>query len=610
MSAECLQAISDLQDDREFNFDDPKAVERAYQSIVQMGVTSRIWDSAFHGGGLTKFMNVFGTLVLRSLAEKKNQTTLWIPGIQEDAVKSLVGLLSETAKNALLSTVEQNLEDTGFSKYFTAQDRWCLAGHLYYEKSVAEGLLAGRELQTAEAYACAARAYQQAGCHSLAAKAFRMAAATYALAGDDARAADAYAFAADAYVKAAEAYAKTNDYKQAAEAYEMAAQIYARIGEDALAASVYERAGQAYRWAELPGAAAGAYETAAGIYLHNGDYGSAAKAYEAAAETYMGAGKCDKAAKAYETLADTFMRAGQYKEAAKAYMTAARAYRRTGRHTEAAKAYMAAARAYRQTDQYDAAVDACRMAAEIYTERGRYQLAAQAHELAAQIFLATAKAYTEEGRLAPAIRAYELAEEANKRAAPAYESAAQAEINDASLRGQLLEQAEAANVRVGWIRAMIAFEKQAPQAEMIADINALIDQCLPNLPDGDRFSVGAYTFRMDDGEDFVSSDKFHPRTRDEWCAMNREDGMYDIILASTAAALIPTKRPHLRSAFVEGDVLRGQAFLDLLRAALLKLPRTAKNAPGSDDHHRSQMNDQRPTNSSSVVSGSPETGST
>ncbi|VVE85923.1 soluble NSF attachment family protein [Pandoraea sputorum] len=472
-------------------------------------------------------------------------------GSRQNALATVAAHLSSTSAETLRQTVHLNAEPNLFSPYLTDFDRLCLAAELCrhdgdvqvsagnlelaaaHYKTGAQVLepVAGQKTPAAQLYLQCANALKQANQHAAAAPFYLQAGAlefsliqTLSDQVDPReigmRAAAAFAAAATMFSRVKQPRQAIDANKRAAEAFncvrmlQPAAGLYRRIAEDCTQLAIeYTQAGQ-HALAD----AATMEATDA-----NGNAASACfelKQFEEAARLFSGVGQHTWAATCYDQLVITHQRAGDTERATEYLLDAARARAQAGQHDQAHANFWQAADIYRRLNRLEDA-----LAAEL--------------------------AGTDEQVLAEAERA------------------------DVADQEQLAAQAEAAR-QAQWQQLVTSFGGP-PEPAVVRSINKFIGDHLDALA-GDGVTLGSYKFQMDNRRCCVSLEDFDPLAEYGIIIIDprnadgtpRADDKRTVkfIEISTAQDMVKRNSKHINlpGPMRPGDILRGQALLDLLPA--------------------------------------------
>jgi hypothetical protein len=124
-----------------------------------------------------------------------------------------------------------------------------------------------------------------------------------------------------------------------------------------------------------------------------------------------------------------------------------------------------------------------------------------------------------------------------------------------------------ANHFVQLVGIKTVFDNQQPTNEQVIEIHNVINtpEHFNALTSNDGLKTGDVTLRMPDGRDCISWEEFDPDEQTEWCLLNQGENIYNLITATNAESYISTrqKHPYLSRELMAGDIIRGQAVLDL-----------------------------------------------
>lgn len=110
------------------------------------------------------------------------------------------------------------------------------------------------------------------------------------------------------------------------------------------------------------------------------------------------------------------------------------------------------------------------------------------------------------------------------------------------------------------------FESQKPNDEQLNSIHSSIEQNYKTLTSNHGMSTGDITIFLTEGRDCISLQDFYGTDQSEWCLLNQGGNKYNLITVSTAEDLMLSgnRHPFIQRDLVTGDIIRGQALLDLL----------------------------------------------
>lgn len=536
---------------------DTDALLAEQQRLTQHPALQRWCELTFNGVNHKAVIKALAVLMLYTHTGTRYEnpaamleTTL---GPRQDAVATLAAHLCPTSAETLRQNLHPSVAPDPFSPYITDSERMCLAAELYRQDGDAL-VSAGSPELAAPHYTTGAQVLEQvAGQKPLAAQLYLLGANALKQATEYVAAAHLYLQAAKLELHLLETLNDQTDPREfamrAAGAFAGAATMFFIGNQPRRAIDANKQAAEAFNCVRM-------YQPAARLYCH------IAKA-------------CTQLAKEYKEAGDHTLADAAAVEATDAFGNAASAYFELRQYAEAAPLFLSARKpAWAATCYTRLAIEHQRaghiaQAAEYYADAARAHAQAGQHDQAQANFWQAAANYRLINRLDEALAA-EL-DGTDEQALATTERMERAE--------QELQAAQsAADKQAQWQQLVTSFGGP-PEPAVIGRIHQFISDHLEALAD-EGVTVGAYRFQMDDGACYVTLEDFDPNAAKEYCAMvmNRRnaDGSptdepiltVKFIEGSAAFDLVQTNAKHLilPGPMHAGDMLRGQALLDLLAA--------------------------------------------